>query len=241
MKDIKEFENRIICGDCLEIMGDLPDKSIDLCLTDPPYGFERFKGDEKDTYIETIRQAFNQVRRVLKTGGWAFVFTGTGDVKKILCAITLDFRRQLWVYKPADCTFPYRGWLLKSEAILLFSNGEPEKLQERTPYHHDCYVHKKVGHEGVDGHPTVKPLWIISDLVSRSAPNAIILDPFLGSGTTAVACKRLNRRYIGIEINPDYCAIAEKRLANIPKFRFDSYDASNEPRPGGGSGIKDTG
>jgi len=55
-----------------------------------------------------------------------------------------------------------------------------------------------------------------------SQENQIILDPFLGSGTTAVACKKLNRRFIGIEINPEYCKIAEERLKKVPK-RLDKF------------------
>ena len=71
------------------------------------------------------------------------------------------------------------------------------------------------------GHPCAKSLllytWIISKLTNE---NDIILDPFLGSGTTAVACKQLNRKYIGIEINPDYCRIAKERLMGIPDSLF---------------------
>ena len=63
-------------------------------------------------------------------------------------------------------------------------------------------------------HPTQKPLKVIKFLVIKcSKPGDIILDPFLGSGTTAVACKELGRHFIGIEINPEYCKIAERRLA----------------------------
>ena len=116
----------------------------------------------------------------------------------------------LWMYKPNDCIYPYRGWLLTSEAILLFSKGKPKPLLERKPYKHDCYLHKKIGQEDGGNHPTVKPLDIIRDLVSRV--EGIILDPFLGSGTTAVACKQLNKDFIGIEINKDYVNIANKRL-----------------------------
>ena len=63
-------------------------------------------------------------------------------------------------------------------------------------------------------HPTTKPLALIKTLVNvASRDNDLILDPFLGSGTTAVAAKQLGRRFIGVEINPDYCKIAEQRLA----------------------------
>jgi DNA modification methylase len=65
-----------------------------------------------------------------------------------------------------------------------------------------------------DDHPTPKPLDLITKYMKISSKeNDLILDPFLGSGTTAVACKNLKRNFIGIEINPDYCEIAQKRLA----------------------------
>ena len=66
------------------------------------------------------------------------------------------------------------------------------------------------------GHPTQKPTELIAAILKDfTKEDAIILDPFLGSGTTAVACKELGRRFIGIEIEPKYCAIAERRLAGI--------------------------
>ncbi len=203
-------EGIIYCADCLDILPLFPKDSVDLVLTDPPYGFGRFEGDEKDSFMTVIHNAFESLRTILKQGSWAFVFSGTGQIKNLLIAVALDFQRLLWLYKPNDCTFPYRGWLLTSEAIALFSNGNPLALQERKPYRHDVYVHTKVGQEGVEGHPTVKPLWVVKDLASRN--EGLILDPFLGSGTTAVAAKELGRKFIGIEISREYCDIAIRRL-----------------------------
>ncbi len=199
-------------ADCRDILPLIPDKSVDLVLTDPPYGFNRFETDGKD-FIGLVTQVFTNLP--LKQGGWAFVFSGTGELKNLFNAIPLDFQRLLWVYKPADCTFPYRGWLLTSEAIALFSRGKPSALFERKPYRHDCYLHYHVGQEGVEGHPTVKPHAIIEDLVFRCIPDGLILDPFLGSGTTAYCAKKLGRKCIGIEIEEKYCEIAAKRCSQI--------------------------
>jgi len=72
-------------------------------------------------------------------------------------------------------------------------------------------------------HPTIKPLAMIKSLISKySNPNDIVLDPFLGSGTTTIACKQLNRHSIGIEKNPEYCKIAQKRVDAVPK-RLDRF------------------
>lgn len=198
----------IYCGDCREILPELP--KVDLVLTDPPYGFNRFETDGGD-FIQTIKEVFDLIP--LKQGGWAFVFSGTGAIKDVLNAISLDYQRMLWMYKPADCTFPYRGWFLTSEAILLFSNGKPLPLAERKPYRHDCYLHYTVGQEGVEGHPTVKPHAIVEDLVLRCPEQGLILDPFLGSGTTCYCANKLGRKSIGIEISEEYCKIAVSRLS----------------------------
>jgi len=195
-------------GDCREILPELP--KVDLVLTDPPYGFNRFDTDGQDWFL-LVKEVFDIIP--LKLGKWAFVFTGTGGIKALLQAISLDYKRMLWLYKPNDCTFPYRGWLLKSEAIALFSNGKPQPLNDRKPYRHDCYLHYAVGQEGVEGHPTVKPHAIIEDLVLRAFENDLILDPFLGSGTTCYCAKKLNRKCIGIEIEEKYCEIAAKRCS----------------------------
>jgi site-specific DNA-methyltransferase (adenine-specific) len=85
----------------------------------------------------------------------------------------------------------------------------------------------KVGKEerdkGLNYHPTVKPISLMEYLIKLiTRENQVVLDPFIGSGTTALACKRINRRFIGFEINADYHAIAEKRVKNIPE-RLDKY------------------
>jgi len=95
----------------------------------------------------------------------------------------------------------------------LFSKGNPRPLNERKPYRHDCYLHYNVGHEGVEGHPTVKPHAIIEDLVLRCIEGGLILDPFLGSGTTAYCAKKLNRKCIGIDSDEKSCEIATKRCS----------------------------
>lgn len=205
---------KIIQGDCLEILPKMKNECIDMVVTDPPYGFGRFKTDNKD-FIVLIKKAFKEIKRILKQGHYAFVFSGTGSIIDVANVIDLDFQRLLWMYKPNDETYPWRGWLLKSEAILVFTKGKSIPLEERKPYRHDCYVHTGVGKEGVEGHPTVKPLSVVSDLVSRCKERGVVFDPFLGSGTTMIACKKLNRSCIGIEIEPKYVKIAKERLKNF--------------------------
>lgn len=199
-------------GDCLDILPQLKKGSVDLVLTDPPYGMGRFKGDEKD-YLEKIKPSLLEWPSLLKENASAFVFTSTAEVLNMGNAVPLFFKRMFWMYKPNDITFPLKGWLLKSEAILWFMKNDGQfNLEERRPFKDDCYIFCQLKRDWVEGHPTVKSLQVTSDFVSRCPLDGLVLDPFLGSGTTAVACERLGRKWIGIEISKEYCDIAVKRI-----------------------------
>lgn len=205
---------RIYNEECLETMKRMEDKSVDLIVTDPPYGMNKFDGDGKD-FLVLVGPRLREAWRLLVDGGSLFVFTSTAEVLNVGNAVAQPLQRMFWMYKPADCTYPYQGWLLTSEAILWFVKGERPVLQERKPFKHDCYVHTRVGKEGVEGHPTVKPLVVIKDFVARCPVEGIVYDPFMGSGTTAIAAMSTGRRWIGSEINPEYCRIAEKRIEAV--------------------------
>ena len=214
-------------GDCREVLPTLTEK-VDLVLTDPPYGFNRFETDGKD-YLDTVGPALQVAFSCLCDGGNMFVFTSTGEVVNVANAVAQPLKRMLWMYKPADCTYPLAGWLLTSEAILWFSNGSPMRLLERKPYRHDVYICNNIGREGVKGHPTVKPLSVMRDLASRCYEDCTILDLFMGSGTTLVAAKDLGRKAIGIEIEERYCEIAAKRLAQeVMPFTTQTTICTNE-------------
>ena len=198
-------------ADCRDILPYLP--KVDLVLTDPPYGFGRFETDSKG-YLESVAPRLKQTWDILIDTGCMFVFASTGEIVNLSNAIGLNPKRVLWMYKPADCTYPLHGWLLKSEAILWFIKGNNGcNLVERKPYRHDCYIHNRVGLEGIEGHPTVKPIAVCHDFVMRCPVDGLILDPFMGSGTTLRAAKDLGRKAIGIEIEERYCEIAAKRMA----------------------------
>ena len=78
----EDYIGRVLHGDCLEVMKGMPDGCVDLVLTDPPYGMDRFETDGKD-YLEKISPALFDLDRVLCDGGSAFVFTSTGEVMKV--------------------------------------------------------------------------------------------------------------------------------------------------------------
>ena len=212
-------------GDCRKILPHLP--KVDLICTDPPYGFNRFETDGKD-YLQIVGPALKLTWTRLVESGSMFVFTSTAEVVNVANALGQPLKRLLWMYKPADCTYPQKGWLLKSEAILWFSKGTGCNLYDRKPYRHDCYIHTRSGMEGVEGHPTVKPLFVIKDIASRTPLNGLILDPFMGLGTTLVAAKQLGRKAIGIEIEEKYCRVAVDRLRRTSKCLIPEDSVSNK-------------
>jgi len=121
------------------------------------------------------------------------------------------FERMLWLYKTAQCVYPWRGWLLQSEAILIFSKGKPSWVDKK-PYAHDCYQLRQVANnlpEDCGWHGSVKPMTVVQDILARIG--GLCFDPFLGSGSTLIACERLGRVCYGMEIVPHYCDVIVKR------------------------------
>lgn len=206
----QEGNIELYCGDSADVLGEI-DGNFGAVVTDPPYGMSRFETDGKD-YLLSVAPILQASFALLCDGGSMFVFTSTAEVVNVANAVGEKLRRMFWMYKPADCTYPYQGWLLTSEAILWFVKGQKPNLAERKPFKHDCYIHTRVGMEGVDGHPTVKPLAVIKDFVARCPQDKTVLDPFCGSGTTLIAAHHLGRSAIGIEIEERYCEIAAKRF-----------------------------
>jgi len=195
-------------GDCMDVFAAL--SGVAGIVTDPPYGMNRFATDGKG-FLSLVGPRLRAAWGTVQDNGSMFVFMSTAEVVNVAVAVGAEFfKRMLWMYKPADMTYPLGGWLLKSEAILWFHRGGRLNLVERKPFRHDCYIHRRVGLEGVEGHPTVKPLDVVQDFVSRIP--GVVLDPFMGSGTTLVAAQNLGRRAIGIEIEERYCEIAARRL-----------------------------
>jgi DNA modification methylase len=120
----------------------------------------------------------------------------------------------LWMYKSNDITFPWRGWLLKSECILVSTIGKGQ-WYDLHPYAHDCYVAdwNAANKVEIDGwHASIKPFTVILDLVQRVCkPGTLIYEPFYGTGTTLIAAHRTGRRCYGCEISPRYADVILRR------------------------------
>jgi len=216
MKPISEFENRVICGDCHEVMEEIPDNSVDLILTDPPYGVSYKKKGKPYMVGDTVNlfpYFLPFFRRILKNNGAVYIFSSTTKLVDVLPQFMTYFKLHsiiIWDKEIGQIPRQLSHYKLRYEPILYGSKG----LHRLNEYKDDVIQQQIVrGKKRI--HPTQKPEEVISYLIENSSSEFdVVLDPFLGSGTTAVACKQLNRKYIGIEINPEYCKIAEDRLLN---------------------------
>jgi len=211
--------NKIYCGDCLELMEQIPDKSIDLVLTDPPYGVNYVGGQNErereklanDKVANVYKEILPEIKRVLKDDGSAYIFYANGKENDVFPY--LDFYKyQVLIWNKLNKGFGdiASRYHHTYEPFIYICKGTPTNWYGDT---NDIDVWITKGGYKNDFHPTQKPLDIIYKMVKNSSKeNDTILDPFLGSGTTAVACKQLKRNFIGIEISQKYCDIANQRL-----------------------------
>jgi site-specific DNA-methyltransferase (adenine-specific) len=192
---------QIYHGDARDVLPQVPDIA-DAVLTDPPYGVGMHAFIDDFSKVKTIVQRCG--------GGLAAIFMSPRRVVQLAQQLepSWTFERVLWMHKVADISMPWHGWLMNSEAICLFSRSFAEWPDDVT-YHRDVY---DVAPWGTHGHPTSKPLWVVQDVLEKICRRAV-LDPFMGSGTTLLAAKRLSRRAIGIDIEERYCELAANRLA----------------------------
>jgi len=222
-----KYINKIVNIDCLEGMKELPDGCIDLVVTDPPYGVdydgghfhsgnvdikrtrEKLRGDSTCSVYEWL---FPEIKRLLKRGGIAYIFYAASKSKEIYKHLCFD-KYQMLIWNKTNATFAsimarYHHvfepilYVQKEGAATTWNGGSKERSM----------LNMKRDSEN-KFHPTQKPASLIGRLIFNSSNMGdLVCDPMCGSGTTLVAAKQLGRKFIGMEINPDYVAIAEERL-----------------------------
>ncbi len=223
----EDFINKVICGDCLEILPMIPDGVIDAVITDPPYGVSyetarRSPGDKLRTPIQNdgdlslVAKVWPIIIQTMKPNCHWYAFASPSKIVEA-AGIYLGYKHIIaWdkgnrgTVGDLTCGFG-EAW----EAIFFGGTGRRpiNGKRPRTIVRHDW------SSADYPVHPTVKPVPLIERMIGWSSnPGDIILDPFAGSGTTLIAAKQLGRKYIGIEINKDYCRIAEDRLRQEELF-----------------------
>lgn len=230
----------LLQGDCLEIMPFLPAGSIDLVLTDPPYGATACKWD---TVIDLDRM-WAQLKRIAKARA-AIVMTASQPFTTTLIASNRKMFKYCWVWKKPQGVDPFMVKirpLNNYEDVTVFSVAEPNyypQLEKGKPYKttrdKKGRKHALTGHQmkptktvntgsrvptrvlefkretGI--HPTQKPVALMEYLIKTyTNEGETVLDFTMGSGTTGVACANLGRNFVGIELDPDYFKIAQERV-----------------------------
>jgi DNA modification methylase len=208
--------NSIVHGDCLNVLPQLPTRSVNFVLTDPPY-IARYRSrdgctvlnDDNDTWLEP---AFAEIHRVLERNSFCVSFYGWPHADRFMTAWRkAGFRIVGHLAFPKRYTSSERFLRYQHECAYLLAKGSP--LPPVNPIDDVIYW----TYTGNKLHPTQKPLSILRPLIETfSTPQGTVLDPFTGSGSTLLAAKQLGRNFIGIELDAQYHAIACDRLDDAP-------------------------
>lgn len=216
------FLNQIICGDCLEVMQGIPDKSVDLVLTDPPYNASNSKISCIDKHYTTVDEEWDkdfqiepfiaEVKRILKPNGSLLVFCSYHLLGEYLTKTPLKLQQIIHWTKTNPFPAIAKIYTPNIEYCLWFVKGSPYTFNKEYSGQNIITTNICAGYERTE-HPTQKPLLLFEKLITvHSNKGDIILDPFLGSGTTAIAALNTGRFFVGIEKEPKYVEIARKRL-----------------------------
>lgn len=205
-------------GNCLDRLREIPDGSIDLILTDPPYGMSYQSGHraqahraiENDVTLEWLPAFVASCARVLRDDSAAYFFCSWHNVDVFKSALAKHFKiKNLLVWEKNDTSMgDLKGdFAPKVEFIFLCHKGRALIRGRRDP---NIFKFSRTKNEL---HPTEKPVDLCEYLASKfSDAGQTVLDPFMGSGTTGVACARTGRKFIGIELDQDYYSIALARI-----------------------------
>ncbi len=234
----KDFINKIICGDSIEVMKEIPSESVDLVITSPPYNLKNSTGNGmKDgrggkwknaslvngysnyndniphsEYAKWQRDCLSEMFRVIKQDG-AIFYNHKWRVQKGLIQdrqdIVKDFPvRQIIIWRRKGGINFNPGYFLPTYEVIYLIAKPKFKLVPKANAKGDVWDFKQ---EMKNSHPAPFPVALIDQIV-KSTTSKIILDPFMGSGTTAVTAIGNDRAFIGIEISPEYCSLANSRI-----------------------------
>ena len=211
------------CGDCLELMKDIPDCSVDLVLTDPPYGIafksnhrkEKYNEIRNDKSLEWLEKYVGECFRILKDNTAAYFFCSWHNIDAFKQAIEKKFKIKnilIWEKNNTSMGDLKASYAPKYEMIIFAHKGR--KLLNGFRYADII----KANRTGNKLHPTEKPVDLLELFIKNSSDeNAVVFDGFMGSGSCGVACVNTNRNFIGIELDEGYFQIAKQRIENLNK------------------------
>lgn len=263
---MKDLINKIFNEDCLEGIDKIPDSSIDLILTDPPYCLGKDYGNDSDMkdaeeYLKWTFQWIDKVIPKLKDKGSFYIFLSwqySPEIFSYLKKKMIMLNEIIWDRRVPSMGGTTRRFTSVHDNIGFFAkqkdyhfdidevripyDAETKKARTRSIFvgakwlevgynPKDVWVNSRLHRQDPEreNHPTQKPLAIIDRMVKASCPvGGIVLDPFMGSGTTAISCIQNNRKYTGFEINREYFDMIQERIKNhsaqdILSLKFRSF------------------
>ena len=231
MKDVFKDNYKLMFGDCLERMKEIPDGSVDLVLTDPPYNIARKnnfstmgrsgidfgewdKGFDLFSYMNEIPRICKKDSKIVIFNDWK----NLGDIARHGESIGLVVKDMLrWEKTNPMPRNRDRRFITDYECAVWFTMPKAKWVFNRQSSTYDrCkFVGSIVSGNEKTCHTTQKPVWLMESLIhTLSNENQLVLDMFMGSGSTGVACLNTNRKFIGIEMEGNYYEIACDRLNN---------------------------
>ncbi len=235
-------KNNIYLGDAYELIKKIPDKSIDLIYTDPPYLFGSF-GKRNPLILENTKQTIEKL-----SGGvdYNILDEYIRVLKKIHIYIWCNDKQIIdymnYFVNKHNCDYMILGWIKSNpmpmfnkrmlddvEYCLAFTEKDAKKFKGTCSFENSFKFYRgsiNIKDKKLYNHPTIKPLELVKYHIEKSTQKGdLVLDTFLGSGTTAVACKELGRDYIGFEIDKTYYDIAVDRLKGLSQIDRAKKDA----------------
>lgn len=236
---LKQYLNKITTGDCIEIMKNLEDNSIDLVVTSPPYNLKNSTGNgmshltksgkwknsalrngysdyddnmPHEEYVEWQRNCLTEMMRVLKNDGAIFYnhkWRVQGGLLQDRNDIVSGFPvRQIIIWKRKGGINFNKGYFLPTYEVIYLIAKPDFVLASKANALGDVW---ELTQELNNPHPAAFPIMLVDRIITSTSAK-IILDPFMGSGTTAVSAIKNNRKFVGIEISESYCKQAKERI-----------------------------
>lgn len=241
-----------ICGDALNEMKNIPNQSIDLIVTDPPYNLNKDYGKSNDKlefeeYLKFSRIWLTEAKRVLKQNGTLYIFMGMRYISYIYTILEqeLGFSFNSWItWHYTQGIGKTKGFSPRHDDILMFTKNSkkftfnldnirvPQKyyrsvnnMRGANPGNVWLFSHMHFCNKNRQQHPTQKPEGLYERMILASSNiGETVLDPFVGSGTCLRVCQQIKRNCIGIDLNPDYIEMSKNRLLEI----FNGFDSMDE-------------
>jgi len=202
----------LIQGDALKILPKLPDECVDLVITDPPYNVTEFEWDKIEDFKSFSKFWFNECFRIVKENSFILIFWSEKWLK-LAFEIFNPNRLLIWHHPNLTLSGLNGEFAYDIDYILVIKKGNPKIKKGKHSVIFNYPKPQSNFRNDKAYHPAQKPSELLKRLIwLTTCENDTVLDPFLGSGTTMLACMELKRNCIGIEINPKYIQIAKKRL-----------------------------